>query len=132
MRLEVMQMKKRISIFALAFMILISVLFGNGEDLPSYGNYAEARSDEVFLSGSASSLESIKNVDEINMAVFHTILIRRISHKLSQRIQRIILKLFIATGIALIFLFVAYLLVPQRHQSRTVLIRYLHKSDGKK
>lgn len=132
MRWESMQTKKRFGVLLLAILILFSVLFESGNDLPSICGEQEAKNGLIFLTDASRTAKSIQSVDEINTAVYHAILLRRITHKQSQRIQRICLRLFIMAGIAIFILSVARRFVPQLRQSRTVLIRYLHRSDGKK
>ena len=129
---KAMQTKKRVGVFSMVLLMLLSVLFGTGEGLPSSKAFDVNRSEAAALRGGACAAESIENVDEINTAAYHAVLLRRISHRQVHRILRICIKLFLMAEIAILLLFVAGCFQTQRHQSRTVLIRYIHRSDGKK
>lgn len=129
---KTMQIKKRVGAFSLVLVILLTVLFGTNEGLPSAKTFDESKSEVATLTGGACADGNIESVDEINTAVYHAVLLRRLSHKQVQQILRICVRLFLLAGVAIIILFVMCCLQLQRHQSRTILIRFIHRSDGKK
>lgn len=124
--------KKKISVFLLSVLIFFSFLMGGSEGLPGQIPSEFENGREVSLSGSRSGAESIKSVDEVSPAVLHAVLLRRITHRQAPRIQRFIAKLFAAVEFFALLLVVECCLRPVQNISRVILIRFIHRSDGKK
>lgn len=121
---------KRPFLLFLAFIILFSSLFCCEEDFPSrHFNHSRDKAVIALELGGTNRLEM---VDEINTVIFHAVILRRMSERRIVRFLRIVLLPILAAALAVSMCLIARRQKPHQCRRRIILIRYIHKSDGKK
>ena len=123
MTLEILTKYKRFFVLSLAVMVLFSYLFYNDDDtIVSDRLHPSAH---AVITGKLTETNQIETVDEINAVVFHAVIMRSITNRQMIRLLRVWL-------IPVLTALIACYLRPHSYQSRIILIRYIHRSDGKK
>lgn len=121
---------KRILLLSLTVIILLSFLACNEED-PAIAKYGQSGENAIIFSQS-TDVSRMEIVDEINTIVFHAVIMRRISCRQVIRLIRLFLLPILAAVIAASLYLIACRQKPHQFHGRIVLIRYIHRSDGKK
>ena len=121
---------KRLFLLSLATIILFSFLFCCEDEIPLW-HFDQSHENSVIAleSGETNQLEM---VDEINTVIFHAVILRRISERRIVRFLRIVLLPILAAALAISLYLIASHQKPHQCRRRIILIRYIHKSDGKK
>ena len=121
---------KRFFLLSLATIILFSFLFCSEDEIPlKLFNQSHENSVITVESGETNQLEM---VDEINSVIFHTVILRHISARRIVRFIRLVLLPVLAAVLAVSLYLIASHQESHQSRRRIILIRYIHKSDGKK
>ena len=121
---------KRLFLLALAIIILFSFLFYNEEELPS--RHFDRSPENAVIALESGETNRLEMVDEINTLIFHAVILRRISERRIVRFLRNVLLPILTAAFAVSLYLISSHQKPHQYRRRIILIRYIHKSDGKK